>query len=175
MYITDNGYVILPTDQDIYHSGSHKYIDKKMGKNGKWIYIYDTAKKKIGRTRADIAKRKAQKEAERRRREQQEIVEAIKSGKTKSLAEAQKEKEERSLINKVSTTHVEYGKKGKTLQEMQQEEKARQDKVNNSKILSTVQKGLDYLEKKGITQEVTTINGVQYVKDKNGKLVKRNK
>lgn len=32
-------YAILPTNRDIIHR-SHKYIDKKRGKNGKWIYYY---------------------------------------------------------------------------------------------------------------------------------------
>lgn len=32
-------YYILPTNKDIQHR-SHKYIDRKMGKNGKWIYYY---------------------------------------------------------------------------------------------------------------------------------------
>lgn len=40
-------YIITPTDRDILHK-SHKYVDRKMGKNGKWIYYYNTAKSKIG-------------------------------------------------------------------------------------------------------------------------------
>lgn len=37
-------YLIKPTKDDILHARSHKYIEKKMGKNGKWIYIYNKPK-----------------------------------------------------------------------------------------------------------------------------------
>lgn len=41
-------YYILPTNQDLIHwakgkqAKQHKYVDRKMGKNGKWIYYYTT-------------------------------------------------------------------------------------------------------------------------------------
>lgn len=49
-YIIGNGYVIAPTGSDIFHAApgqvmsGHKYIDRKMGRNGKWIYIYNKPK-----------------------------------------------------------------------------------------------------------------------------------
>lgn len=41
-------YIIAPSDNDIIHGGggSHKYIDRVMGKNGKWRYIYKRAAQK---------------------------------------------------------------------------------------------------------------------------------
>lgn len=38
------GYSIVPKDSDISHK-AHKYIEKKMGKNGKWIYVYNRPSK----------------------------------------------------------------------------------------------------------------------------------
>lgn len=34
-------------EEVLYHAGFHKYIDRYMGKNGKWVYVYNKAKKNI--------------------------------------------------------------------------------------------------------------------------------
>lgn len=34
-------------EEALYHAGFHKYIDRYMGKNGKWVYVYNKAKKNI--------------------------------------------------------------------------------------------------------------------------------
>lgn len=39
-------WMIVPSDDDLEH-GFHKYIDKVMGPNGKWRYIYKKAKNKV--------------------------------------------------------------------------------------------------------------------------------
>lgn len=36
-----NGKVLIASDDFLAHSYGHKYISKKIGKNGKWIYTYD--------------------------------------------------------------------------------------------------------------------------------------
>lgn len=41
-------WMIVPSDDDMMHKlNFHKYIDKVMGKNGKWRYIYEDTKKKV--------------------------------------------------------------------------------------------------------------------------------
>ena len=34
-------------EEVLYHAGLHKYIDKYLGKNGKWVYVYNNTKKNV--------------------------------------------------------------------------------------------------------------------------------
>lgn len=40
---------IVPSEEDLQHGAFHKYVDKVMGPNGKWRYIYDNAKHAVTR------------------------------------------------------------------------------------------------------------------------------
>lgn len=57
-------YVVKATDNDIIHK-THKYIDRKRGKNGKWIYYYtkkpSSIKSRLGVYAKENAKEKTDK------------------------------------------------------------------------------------------------------------------
>ena len=59
-----SNWAIMPSDSDIIHR-QHKYIDKKMGKNGKWIYYYTTKPSSIKARVGVYAKERMQEKARR--------------------------------------------------------------------------------------------------------------
>ena len=146
-------YVVLPTNNELYHGvgGSHKYIDRVMGKNGKWRYIYNKA---VAKTKRGV---QAAKYAIRNERAAQENlrIEKDKARVRNILANEYENRATREKIDAENKRRIQ-GAKDKTAL-------GRLKKNAPNAIKKKINKGLDWLEHNKIfssyTESTTRIDG----------------